>query len=118
MSRLKFFLAAMLISGSAALALSATTRPATPRPAATRPTAVDRRPPRLVQPWSWIGSLTENQKQKIAAIHQAALEEIRAIQRREDEQCLSVLSDSQRAELLEAEEADAARRKSAARPRP
>ena len=53
---------------------------------------------RLTQPWSQISSLSDDQKTKIREIHGKAVAEIKAIQEREREEIMALLSDEQKAE--------------------
>ena len=53
---------------------------------------------RLVQPWSKISSLSEEQKTKIREIHGKAVAEINAIREKENADILALLNDEQKAE--------------------
>lgn len=66
---------------------------------------------RLVKPWSELTTLSEDQKTRIIEIHQQALEDRKAIDRREREQIVSMLSEAQQVELRDLEEKKAAERK-------
>lgn len=68
---------------------------------------------RLVQPWSKLTSLSEDQKQQIDQLHKQALEEMKAIRQREREQILAVLTEEQKAELQAYEEQQIADRRAA-----
>ena len=57
------------------------------------------RTPRLVQPWSKLTSLTEEQKGKIIALHAKANEEVNAIRDKEDADIMALLTDEQKTEL-------------------
>jgi hypothetical protein len=94
--------AMMLVAGTFILAQGA----AEP---ATRPTS---RPTRgLVKPWTLLTTLTDEQKQKLAAIHEKALEQINKIKDQEDADSRAVLTDAQKQELKDAEEKDKVDRK-------
>lgn len=66
---------------------------------------------RLVKPWSELTTLSEDQKTQIIEIHQQALEDRKAIDRREREQIVALLSETQQVELRDLEEQKAADRK-------
>jgi Spy/CpxP family protein refolding chaperone len=66
---------------------------------------------RLTKPWSQLGSLSDDQKTQIAAIHRKALDEIKEVEQREKDEIMAVLTDAQKAELSEMMEKDAAERK-------
>jgi Spy/CpxP family protein refolding chaperone len=53
---------------------------------------------RLVQPWSKISSLTDEQKTKLRDIHAKAAADKKAIDDKERTDCLAVLTDEQKAE--------------------
>ena len=53
---------------------------------------------RLTQPWNKIPSLSDEQKTRIREIHGKAVAEIRAIQEREREEIMALLTDEQKAE--------------------
>ena len=56
---------------------------------------------KLVQPWNKLTSLSEDQKDKINAIHQKALAEINLIEKREKTDIEALLTDAQKSELKE-----------------
>jgi len=66
---------------------------------------------RLVKPWSELTTLSEDQKTQILDLHQQALEDRKAIDRREREQILSLLTEAQQIELRDLEQKKAADRK-------
>ena len=122
MQRIKF--GAMLVIGSALLTSGATfaAEKADKKPADAKPTveakpaaeakpAGDAKPAdakpaaastvKLTKPWSDLGSLSEDQKVKIEAIHKKALAESSAIDKKEKEDISAVLTDAQKAELKE-----------------
>ena len=88
-------------------------RPATEAmPAAEKTPAAEKpRPAKLVQPWSRLTSLTEEQKLKIREIHGAAVAEINAIRQKEQANILALLTDEQKAQLKTLQEETAAQRK-------
>ena len=53
---------------------------------------------RLVQPWSKISSLSDEQKTKIREIHAKAVAEINAIREKENAEIMALLSEEQKAE--------------------
>jgi hypothetical protein len=68
---------------------------------------------KLTKPWSDIETLTDDQKDKIAALHKKALAEINAIEKREKDEITAVLTDAQRAEMKDA--ADRKKKEAAAK---
>lgn len=66
---------------------------------------------RLVKPWSEMTSLSDEQKGQIIEIHQQALEDRKAIDRREREQIVALLTEEQQTELRDLEDKKAAERK-------
>lgn len=54
---------------------------------------------RLPQPWSFVTTLSDEQKARIAEIHQQTLEKIRALREEEEQQILALLSDEQKDEI-------------------
>jgi hypothetical protein len=56
---------------------------------------------KLVQPWNKLTTLSEDQKDKINAIHQKALAETNAIKKREKTEIEALLTDEQKSELRE-----------------
>jgi hypothetical protein len=56
---------------------------------------------KLVKPWSDLTTLTEEQKQKIDAIHKKALAETSVINKKEKDDITALLTDAQKAELKE-----------------
>ena len=69
---------------------------------------------RLTRPWRDIGSLSEDQKQQIAAIHRKAVQETNAIEEREKSEIMALLNEQQKSELKSIQEKDAADRKARA----
>jgi hypothetical protein len=67
---------------------------------------------RLVKPWSELTTLSEEQKSRIIDIHQQALEDRKAIDRRERAEIVTLLTEEQRVELQDLEDRKAADRKS------
>ena len=72
--------------------------------AAARTTTSPTRNYRLVQPWSKLKSLSDEQRRQIYEIHQRALQEIKKVQQKERAEILGLLSDQQKLELVESEE--------------
>lgn len=73
-----------------------------------------KRSARLVQPWSKVADLTEDQKEQIIAIHAEIVEKINALQEEERERCLAVLTGEQQAALNATLAREAAERKAKA----
>lgn len=66
---------------------------------------------RIIQPYSKLTTLTDEQRQQIADIHAKTLEQIKKLQEQEREQILQVLTEDQKAELQRiVEESEAARK--------
>ena len=64
---------------------------------------------RLTQPWRRLTGLSEEQKSQIAEIHKKATDEIKAVQEREKNDIMALLTDEQKTELktlLDTESAD------------
>lgn len=90
------------------------------KPADAKPTegkaAAEAKPVKLVKPWGDLKSLSDEQKAKIDAIHKKALAEINAIEKKEKDEIMSLLTDANKAELkdqAEAKKKDAAGKKAA-----
>ena len=66
---------------------------------------------KVTKPWSLIASLSEDQKDKIRTIHRKALDEVNAIEAKEKQDIMALLSDAQLAELKDAMAKDAAEKK-------
>jgi hypothetical protein len=66
------------------------------------------KPIKLVQPWSKLTTLNDDQKTKLNDIHQKALAEIKAIRDKEETDCMAVLTDAQKSELKKLEEQEKA----------
>ena len=66
---------------------------------------------KLVQPWSKITTLSDEQKIKLNDLHIKANAEVKAIRDKEEADCMAVLTDEQKAELKKAEEAERAEAK-------
>jgi hypothetical protein len=60
---------------------------------------------RLVLPWSKIKSLSQDQREQIYHIHRKALDEIKEVKDREKKAILALLSDAQKLEIIESDEA-------------
>jgi Spy/CpxP family protein refolding chaperone len=69
---------------------------------------------RLTKPWSQLSSLSDDQKTQIRQIHRKSVDEVKAIEARERDDIMALLSDEQRAELKGFEEKAAAGRKAKA----
>lgn len=54
---------------------------------------------KLNKPWGDLTSLTDEQRGKISAIHKKALAETNAIEKKEKDEIMALLSDAQKAEL-------------------
>ena len=54
---------------------------------------------RLTRPWNTIASLSDDQKEKIMAIHSKANDDVRAVRDKEESDIMTVLTDEQKAEL-------------------
>ena len=80
----------------------------------SRADGADARPVKLTKPWKDMSSLTEDQKQKINAIHRKAVEEVKAIEQREKSDIMALLSDQQKAELTSMQEKESAEKKTKA----
>jgi hypothetical protein len=71
-------------------------------------------PARLTKPWNQLTGLSEDQKKQIRQIHRKSVDEVKAIEARERDDIMALLSDAQRAELKGLEEKAAADRKTKA----
>jgi Spy/CpxP family protein refolding chaperone len=111
MKRFKFA-AALLLGSSMMLSVAAWAADAKPaekgakpaaeaKPGEAKPGAAASSAVKLVKPWSDLTSLTEEQKQKIDAIHKKALAETSVITKKEREDITALLTDAQKAELKE-----------------
>jgi hypothetical protein len=69
------------------------------------------KPIKLVQPWSKLTTLNDDQRTKLNDIHQKALAEIKAIRDKEETDCMAVLTDAQKSELKKLEEQEKAEAK-------
>jgi hypothetical protein len=76
------------------------------------------RPVRLTKPWRDLTSLTEDQKRQINQIHRKSVADVKAIEQREREEVMALLSDQQKAELTALTEKEAAERKAKAADKP
>jgi hypothetical protein len=68
------------------------------------------KPIKLVQPWSKITTLSDEQKVKLNDLHLKANAEVKVIRDKEEADCMAVLTDAQKSELkkiAEQEKADA-----------
>jgi Spy/CpxP family protein refolding chaperone len=81
------------------------------KPAATDAKAAKKAAGKLVQPWSRLSSLTDEQKQQIKEIHREAVAKINAIREKEEADILALLTDEQKTELKTIQEQAAAERK-------
>ncbi|HEX8522003.1 MAG TPA: hypothetical protein VF669_07080 [Tepidisphaeraceae bacterium] len=66
---------------------------------------------RLVQPWSKLTTLTDEQREKIYNIHRNSLDEVKKIQAQERKEILGLLSTEQKLELVKVDEKDTVARK-------
>lgn len=80
--------------------------------------SAESRPVRLTKPWSALASLSDEQRQKINAIHRKAVAEKKAIEEREKSDIVALLDDRQKAELATIEEKDVVDRKAKAGQKP
>lgn len=87
---------AALVMGSAVLAADSSTPAAPP----------SRGRVRLTKPWNQLKDLTDDEKAKILEIHQKAVDEVKAIDAKEHEDILAVLTDDQKKEIATIEEKD------------
>lgn len=92
----------------------ATTKPAATTGKATAAKAKPAKAIKLVQPWSKVTDLTDEQKQKLFDIHEDYKAKMKALDAEEEAQSNAVLTDAQKAQLQEALEADKASRKTKA----
>lgn len=67
--------------------------------------------PRLTQPWSWLTSLTDEQKTKINEIHKKSVEEQAKLREKEEADITALLTDEQKKELAAKKEEEAAKKK-------
>lgn len=105
--------------GAVAVATAAndepTTAPTTQTTTVAKP--VTGRAGRLVQPYSLITDLSEDQKAQIIAIHQEITQKQHDLEAEEQQRCMAVLSDAQKTEMQEAigqKKADAKKTKATA----
>ncbi len=66
---------------------------------------------RLVQPWSKMKTLSDDQREQIYYIHRKSLDRIREIKAQEQKDILALLSDDQKLELVQIDEAETVARK-------
>lgn len=69
---------------------------------------------RLVQPWSKVTDLTEEQREQIVAIHSEITDKINALRDEEQERCRAILTEEQKAALDATLSREAADRKAKA----
>ncbi|MFT3786439.1 MAG: hypothetical protein QM770_09765 [Tepidisphaeraceae bacterium] len=82
----RFAVAVLSVSALAVVAFAApTTKPA--------------KAPRLVQPWSKVADLSDEQKTQLAAIHEEITGKINALKQEEETRCNAVLTEEQRKKL-------------------
>ncbi len=67
-----------------------------------KPKEKTKKAPKLVQPWSLMSSLSDDQKTQIIDLHQKANDEVNAIRDKEKNDIMALLSDEQKKELEEA----------------
>ncbi|HSU67624.1 MAG TPA: hypothetical protein VLJ39_12185 [Tepidisphaeraceae bacterium] len=96
--------AAALLLGSAFLI----TKSDAAAPAAGEAPAAHHGKGRLTKPWNELKDLTEDEKTKILAIHQKAIDEIHDIEAKEHADILASLTEPQRKEVAEIEAKDKA----------
>jgi Tfp pilus assembly protein PilW len=66
---------------------------------------------RLVQPWSKLTTLSDEQRDLIFHIHRRSLDQIKQIEAQERKDILALLSDEQKLELVQTDEKDTVARK-------
>ena len=66
---------------------------------------------KVVQPWSKLTSLSDEQKTKIKEIHAKALDEEKAIKEKENADIMALLTDDQKKELKSMQEKETAEKK-------
>ena len=76
------------------------------------------RPVRLTKPWRDLNSLSEDQKRQINQIHRKAAADVKAVEQREHEEIMALLSEPQKSELKAMEEKDKAEKKAKAADKP
>jgi Spy/CpxP family protein refolding chaperone len=106
-------LAAAVTIGISAGAMSLRAEDAAKPAAEVAPVEKPKKMMRLTKPWADLTSLTDEQKQKIAAIHKEVIDQIKAIQEKEKADITALLTDEQKAELTRLEEEAAAKKKMA-----
>lgn len=97
---------AALLMGTAVLAAdsgASGAKPASDAPAAATPATPRARRARLTKPWNELKDLTEEERTKILAVHQKALEEVHAIEAKEHADILAMLTDEQKQEVADIE---------------
>jgi Spy/CpxP family protein refolding chaperone len=67
---------------------------------------------KVVQPWSKLTGLTDEQKTQIKEIHQKANDEIKVIREKENTDIMALLTDAQKEELKSLQEKEKADKKS------
>jgi len=73
---------------------------------------------RLTKPWKDLTSLSDDQKRQINQIHRKASADVKAIEQREHEDIMALLSEPQKTELKAMEEKDKAEKKAKAAEKP
>jgi multidrug efflux pump subunit AcrA (membrane-fusion protein) len=99
----KWFLCAAIVLGSGGILLAADEPTTAPVVAATQP--IDARPAKakkLVEPWSFIKTLTPDQVTQIESIHADAAEQVKKIDKKENDDISALLTPDQIVELKEA----------------
>lgn len=76
------------------------------------------KPVRLTKPWRDLTSLTDDQRQKINQIHRKSVADVKAIEQRERDEIMALLSDQQKVELNALTEKESAERKAKAAEKP
>jgi hypothetical protein len=97
---------AALLMGTAVLAADSGTsraKPAGEAPAKASPATPRASRARLTKPWNELKDLSEEERARILAVHQKALEEIHAIEAKEHADILAMLTDDQKKEVAELE---------------
>ena len=107
-------LAALLLASTATYAADGDKPDTTPKTEA-KP---DTKNTRLVKPFSELKDLSADQTEKLKAIHRKYLDELHALEAKQHEESMAVLTDAQKKELTEIEAADKTARKTPAAAKP
>lgn len=72
--------------------------------------AEKKKTPRVIRPWSDLSTLSDDQRTQIHELHRKALADIRAVREKERADILALLTEAQKAQLLELEAKNKAKR--------